>query len=206
MCRAILRVCVLHLEQMGRNIKNAQFGVQLFDFRTDGVDKVSLSYTRCSVNEQGVESSSGEHCHALGCCAREFIAATLDVVVEGVFADEHGIELLYCLGFLGCASVGRNGVNFGLNLHIAFAGLVAGRVGDYGVCESHALADYSCKSAAKKVNVVLLEEFIDKMALNFDVKSIVLEFERNNIREPSGEYICRYIVTYNAQTIIPYCV
>ena len=44
------------------------------------------------------------------------------------------------------------------------------------------------------------------MTLNLYVKRLVLEFERNYVREPSRESISGYIVAYNAQTVIPYCV
>ena len=153
------------------------------------------------MNEQRVECLSGEHGNALGCCAREFVAATLDVVVESVLADEHRVKLLYGLGLFCYASVVGNGACIGLNLHCQIVGLV----GQNGVFKAYSLAQDSLEGSAQQVYVIFFEKLTDKMTLNLYVKRLVLVFERNDIREPSREYICGYIVAYNAQTVIPYC-
>ena len=100
------RVGKLHLEQAGRDVKDAFLGIGLLTAHTDSIHKMGLATARGTVNKERIKCGlsrmlgNGE---ADG--TRQLVGITLDEVLEGLLRIKLGIQLL-----------GRGGIERGRSL------------------------------------------------------------------------------------------
>ena len=91
------RVGKLHLEQAGRDVKDAFLGIGLLAAHTDSIHKMGLATARGAIDKERIKGglsrmfSNGE---ADG--TRQFVGITLDEVLEGLLRIKLGIQLLRC--------------------------------------------------------------------------------------------------------------
>ena len=77
------RVGVLNLESICRNVEHSFARVHLFCHNSDGIGKVSFSYTRFSINEKWTENSFPRIVgDAQGGSACQFVAFAFNQIVE----------------------------------------------------------------------------------------------------------------------------
>ena len=202
------RVGVLHLKQMSRNIQHAFLGIELLHLQTDGIGQVSLSHTRCTIKEQGIEYRlSRLQRNTLSSGTGQLIAQALNEVIKAIVTTQHGVEVLYGNGNGTRGSIIAlflfNNRLCRLLLRLLINGKLVLAVGKYTIIELGTLSKGAIDGRTKQIDVVCFNVLIHELTGYKNRQHTSLIRCRLGIGEPRVERRTRNILADNAQAFAP---
>ena len=106
-------ICKLNLKESSTYIEYALAWIDLFATYADGIDEMCFSTSRWTIDEEGIEGAlSWMFCYRHSYGSWQFVAGTLQVVLESLADVELGIEVCHrCALLCGRWGIGRCGVD-----------------------------------------------------------------------------------------------
>ena len=165
------RVGELHLEQAGRHIQHPLLVIGLLAAHTDGIDQMSLTAARGTIDEEGVEGGlAGMLGDGEADGAWQLIRVALDEVLERLLRVELRVELLGHGGIKDrrCLIATVSGLRhvYGGAVALNILRDLMDLVGHDTVTQPDIFAEDSCEYLTQQAHVVLLQVLVDVRAWN----------------------------------------
>ena len=202
------RVSILHLKEVCRYIQHALLGVEFLDFQANSIRQVSLTHTRCTIEEQGVKHRLTRfHRNALSRRTGQTVAQTLDKVLETIVAAQHWIKVLHGNGnTIRSAIIALLLLYYGLCwflLRLLLNGQLILTIGEYAIVQLRTCTKHTEDDSTQEIHIVFFNMLVYILTRNEQRQHLIRIRCRLRAGKPRLIRGLGNVITDNSQALAP---